>query len=504
MKKLYPSVFFIGCVIVLQPFIAQAQCSVEIKVPITTGRLLKAYLSDSTIKTLTWFLNGNAVYTAHNTGFKVKGNTAAGSLTSGSGANQLYAPNDVSVDAAGNIFILDGFNNRVQKWAPGATEGITVAGGNGIGSASNQLFLPQGFYVDPSGNIYIADLYNHRVQKWAPGATAGITVAGGNGYGSAANQLAFPHDVFVDASGNVYITDGDNNRIQKWAPGATSGVTVAGGNGYGSADNQLNSPFSVFVDESGNIYISDRANSRIQKWAAGATSGITVAGGSPGSDSTQLNDPRGIYVDAQGDVYIADYFNNRIQKWMPGASYGVTVAGLLQNGKTAVQFFNPSGVYVMPAGYLYVADEGNNRVQKFDPALHINKSFRPEQAGTYNVIATYKSGCVARSNEIVINDVHSFQSITNSNIVTSDLKEFVAYPNPAKQIATLKFSSTQKEKYTINITDLTGKIILHSEGITNGGTNIIQLNVSNFANGVYIVNLIKGGKEKQTLKLIKG
>ena len=57
------------------------------------------------------------------------------------------------------------------------TEGVTVAGGNGQGSAANQLYSPMGITLDASGNIYIVDMYNDRIQKWAPGATEGITVA---------------------------------------------------------------------------------------------------------------------------------------------------------------------------------------------------------------------------------------------------------------------------------------------------------------------------------------
>ncbi|MBE0638760.1 MAG: BspA family leucine-rich repeat surface protein, partial [Bacteroidales bacterium] len=143
-----------------------------------------------------------------------------------------------------------------------ATEGSTVAGGNGAGSNANQLYYPYGVHVDGAGNIFIADYYNHRIQKWAPGATSGTTVAGGNGEGSNANQLAYPTGVFVDGSGNIFIADYANHRIQKGAPGAISGTTVAGGNGYGSNANQLAYPYDVFVDGSGNIFIADRNNHR--------------------------------------------------------------------------------------------------------------------------------------------------------------------------------------------------------------------------------------------------
>lgn len=202
----------------------------------------------------------------------------------------------------------DNFNNhRVQKWSPGATSGTTVAGGNGEGSAANQLDYPQDIYVDASGNIFIADQINNRIQKWVPGAITGTTVAGGNGQGSAANQLNSPMGIYVDASGNIFIADTNNFRIQKWAPGAIAGTTVA--------TTQLYGPRGVFVDTSETIFIVDAGNNRIQKWSPGGTSGITVAGGNgQGSATNQLSSPTGIFVDASGNIFVTDSGNNRIQK----------------------------------------------------------------------------------------------------------------------------------------------------------------------------------------------
>jgi hypothetical protein len=283
--------------------------------------------------------------------------TVAGGNGQGSDANSLYKPISLFVDASGNIYVADYGSHRIQKWAPGATSGTTVAGGNGQGSAANQFSRPLvGVSVDASGNIYVADQSNNRIQKWAPGATSGTTVVG----------VLIPMAMFVDASGNIYVSDAGNNRIQKWAPGATSGTTVAGGNGQGSAANQLDSPQGVFVDASGNIYVSDHNNHRIQKWAPGATSGTTVAGGNGyGSAANQLKESYGVFVDASGNIYVADTFNYRIQKWAPGATSGTTVAGGNGQGSATFQLNDPRGLFVDPSGNIYVADYGNDRIQKW-------------------------------------------------------------------------------------------------------------------------------------------
>ncbi len=209
----------------------------------------------------------------------------------------------VGVDDVGNLYTVDDINNWVQKWTPGSLIPTTVAGGNGLGSAANQLHDPRGnLYIDGAGNIYINDFLNNRIQKWAVGATFGTTVAGGNGQGSAANQLNYAKGFFVDAGGNIYVADRGNARISYWAVGATNGITVAGGNGQGSASNQfLSGPQNVWVDAAGNIYATDNDENRMRVFTVGATDGVVVFNG--GSISGNL-DLHIIYLDQQsGCIY---------------------------------------------------------------------------------------------------------------------------------------------------------------------------------------------------------
>ena len=325
----------------------------------------------------------NAVGTAYGNEqtFKTlnQGITVAGGNGSGNLPNQLSEPRGIYLDTQGNLFIVDnGFvalspnsgtytYSRVQKWAPGASQGVTVAGGLSLGSASNQLLTPEGIFVDALGNLYIADKGNDRIQKWAPGASQGVTVAGGNGFGGALNQLARPSSVFVDSQGNLYISEMENHRVTKWAPGASQGIVVAGGNGRGSDSNQFYTPRSVQVDSQGNIYVRDGANARVQKWAPGASQGVTVAGGIYGG--TGLNEfsgqQWGIFLDSNNNLYVADSGNFRVLKFAPGATQGVIVAGGNGSGNASNQFANPSWVYVDSNGNIYVSDSTNGRVQKW-------------------------------------------------------------------------------------------------------------------------------------------
>ena len=506
MKKLITCTIAAVVVVLLFKSVANGQCSVKIIGTPAIGNPLRAgFQSSSSLQVLIWQLNGTTVFNSYKAEFSKKGITVAGGTSSGNASNQLFGPGDVYADDQDNVYVLDGYNNRVQKWEARPSSGTTVAGGNGLGGAPSQLYLPQGFYVDQEGSVLIADLYNNRVQKWVTNANTGVTVAGGNSYGSAPNQLNVPHDVYADQDGNLYITDGDNNRVQKWAPGATTGVTVAGGNGPGNSASQLNSPFSIFADAEGNLYISDRANDRVQKWAPGATTGTTVAGFSEGSDSTQLNDPRGIYVSKDGTIYVADYFNNRIQKYIPGMNYGITVAGDLKAGKSATRFSTPSGVFVSAKGDLYVADEGNNRVQKFTAQNTINTKYTPKVPGTYQVIAVFANGCRDTSEVIIVPESYAAYKAGNTAQLAATKKDasYQLFPNPATSVTNFSFVCAANENYVVEVADLTGRVIRSIVVTGKIGNNMVNIATGELSAGVYVVSLKSKTAVVKSFKLYK-
>ena len=194
----------------------------------------------------------------------------------------LSHPIGVFLDKSDSLYVSDGTGNSVLKFPAGdtsATAGRVVAGGNNTGTGSDQFNQPNGIYVDAVGNLYVADYFNNRVQKFPAGSnslTPGVTIAGGNGAGKAPDQLNGPVAVFLDQAGNLYVSDAVNNRIQKFSPGsssATLGVTIVGDTIAGNGNNQLSFPGGIYVDKRGDIYIADGGNNRIQKWSP-ATNGV--------------------------------------------------------------------------------------------------------------------------------------------------------------------------------------------------------------------------------------
>lgn len=296
-----------------------------------------------------------AVYQA-----KKIGTVVAGDNGSGNGANQFSSPEVIRLDAAGNMYILDKFNYRVQKWAPGATSGITVAGGNGEGSDSNKLYSPYAMALAPDGSLYIVNGDGH-IKRWVPGAAYGKTVYKYEDL----SQIGLINDIAISPSGHLYIADNNNSQIVRYTIGSKVGTVVAGGNGKGSGANQLSRPEGVTVDAAGNLYIADYDNNRIQKWAAGATTGTTVAGGNgKGTADNQVIGPVEVVLDAQNNLYIAEAGGNQASVWKAGATAGTKIAST-PYGNALGELWGVTSMQLDGKGSIYILEKGNNRVTKW-------------------------------------------------------------------------------------------------------------------------------------------
>jgi hypothetical protein len=167
----------------------------------------------------------------------------------------------VAVDLAGNIYVGDAGNHRIQKFdSTGAF--ITAWGTSGTGD--NQFNTPMGVAVDSSSDVYVVDSVNDRVQKFSSTGTF-ITKWGSNGSGD--GQFSGPQGIAVDSSGTVYVADTGNNRIQKFT---NAGTFIEACGSAGSGDGEFNSPGDVAVDATGNLYVVDSGADRVQKFGTAA------------------------------------------------------------------------------------------------------------------------------------------------------------------------------------------------------------------------------------------
>ena len=365
---------------------------------------------------------------------------------------------------------FDALGNFVSAWGKDVDSSLagtgfeicTVAANCQIGSIATaqggELNFPEGVATDAAGDVYVSDSSNHRIQKfdsdgnflraWGKGVNGGAgfqvcTVASscqaGSNTTALGGELNLPHGIATDGGGNVYVADKDNERVQKfdsagafeaaWGADVDSALvgtgfeicTVAANCKAGTvnhAGGEFQDPRGVATDPNdSSVYVADSGNHRMQKFAAAgtfdrtwgtdvdstqpgvgfeictATSGDTCKEGSLfGSLGGEVASPTGVATDAAGNVYVADSGNYRIQRFdatgsfgrawgkdvdsvQPGTGFEIcTAAANCQSGATSGlgglggEFNTLTGIASDAAGVVYVDDYGNQRIQKFTEA----------------------------------------------------------------------------------------------------------------------------------------
>ena len=327
--------------------------------------------------------------------------------------DNVWSPKNVALDQNGNLYVTSIGEQKVLKFAPGATSGSVVAGGNGKGAQLNQFNDIRSIQINANGDLFVADIGNDRIVKWSPGATSGVVVAGGNGKGAAANQLNEPVSMYVDKNNNVFVADALNYRIQKWAPGATVGVTVAGTGVKGTAVNQFSYPREVIVNPDGEIFVLDRGLAHVKKFSANSiqgTNSVIVA-----KEVNSLDTLAGMCLDVVGNIYISNINTHTVKRFPPNGTEstpGTIVAGGNGKGTGSSQLNNPGGLTVDVQGNIYIADQFNYRIQKWAQTIgSLNSTFIPTQAGTYTAEVTRADGCVKTTNNLVITECNNSNTL---------------------------------------------------------------------------------------------
>ncbi|MGC9163585.1 MAG: hypothetical protein ACP5F9_08580 [Thiomonas sp.] len=144
------------------------------------------------------------------------GSAGATGWRDGRGAKaRLNTPVGLALDAQGNVFVSEYFNNVIRKITPDGEvstfAGRPGKGGFADGKAAEALFLhPQTLSFAPDGSLIVADTGNNRVRRIAPDGMVSTLAGNGEGekvtLGALPGILHQPYGVQALADGTVLVT----------------------------------------------------------------------------------------------------------------------------------------------------------------------------------------------------------------------------------------------------------------------------------------------------------
>ncbi len=298
----------------------------------------------------------------------------------GSGPGEFNVPISIAVSPSEEVFVVDHYNARVQRFAKD---------GKFIGEFSGGP-SPSGIAIDKDGNVYVGHFGDiPKGSKDNQRTPANIIVFDPSGKflrqwgrtGDGDGEFNMPGGMAFDRDGLLYVADQTNHRIQVFDP---TGKFIRKWGEYGSKPGQfggnepiksrVGGPQFVTFDREGNVYTTEAELGRIQKftpmgkflmsWGDNqdkpGSFGGKLAGDVPHSGG--LKGPIALCFDKENRLWISAVCG-RVQAFSTQGQY---LGGFgFEQGSKSGQFWAPHGVAVDREGHLYVVDALNHRIQKF-------------------------------------------------------------------------------------------------------------------------------------------
>jgi sugar lactone lactonase YvrE len=324
----------------------------------------------------------------------------------------LSLPEKIAFDAYGELFVVDGQNDRVLEYTLPLKAGMNATAALGQVNlsahvpATNQssLWEPDGIAFDSRGDLWVADTTNNRVLEFERPFKTGMKASLVLGQPTFQNRTPATADVGMhdpaglafDAAGDLFVADRANDRVLEFRPPFTSdqaasvvlGQSSPTTSGAGTSATNLSLPTGVAVSPTGDLWVADTENSRVLEFEPSGTSGFVtgsaaalVLGQRNFATTTEglpygMSAPWDVAFDAVGDLWVADAGTpNRIVEYLPPfvanetPSVAIGQASFTGSsaGTSSTLLEHPRGLAFDPSDDLWVSDTGNCRVLEFAP-----------------------------------------------------------------------------------------------------------------------------------------
>jgi len=241
-------------------------------------------------------------------------------------------PSDISVVPNGDIYLVDGVNNRIMVLD---SRGELKFSFGKQGGGKGEFKYPLGIDISDLGKVFIADSGNHRIQVFDLKGNFLYLFKIGGGPGEKPSD---PVDVLASKlKGYIYVSDNDNHKIKVYD---RSGNFQFEWGGFGEGPGEFRYPGILAINEYNQVFVVDVLNTRVQKFDpfGNFITDIGAWGVLPG----KLFRPKGVAIDKKNRVFVSDSYMGLLQVFTDlGGFLGVVC---VNNEKR--QFITPVGLYV--------------------------------------------------------------------------------------------------------------------------------------------------------------
>ena len=262
------------------------------------------------------------------------------------GANQ---PSDISVGPKGDIYLVDGVNNRVIVFN---RRGKTKFSFGKEGRGPGEFKQPLGIDISAQDEVFIADTGNHRIQVFdAQGNFLRLFTVSSD----SSEKPSDPVDVLASAyKGYIYVSDNDNHKVRVYDKGGNFQFQW-GKLGEGPGDFRY--PGILAKNNNNEIYVVDVLNTRVQKFDPLGNYITDI--GSWGVLQGQLFRPKGVAVDSRNRVFVSDSYMGLIQVF---ADFG-RFLGVVCDSNNQKHFITPVGLFIdQKKDILYTVEMRKNQI----------------------------------------------------------------------------------------------------------------------------------------------
>jgi len=226
------------------------------------------------------------------------------------GEGRIVRPTGIAIDNRSRVYVADAGRDLVDFY-DSFVDGFRYRRSfGGSGTAIGNLGDPRHLVADRAGQAFVVERANARVQWFKPSGGQSEPVAA---FG-VSDPPAFQEPEGIDRDGfeRVYVSDDNagDGEIRVFDP---RGALLRGVGGPGAGASQWSSPRGLMLDPFGRLIVADAGNARVQVLSSlEAGLGFLDAYGTPGAGTGNFSQPTDVSLAPGALLYVADRGNGRV------------------------------------------------------------------------------------------------------------------------------------------------------------------------------------------------